>query len=47
MQAEVTQCVVETIPTAMNEGMLVSGIILALSFIGIFTEHSMASIELK
>ena len=38
MQAEVTQCVVETIPTAMNEGMLVSGIILALSFIGIFTE---------
>ncbi len=38
MQAEVAQCTVEAIPTAMNQGMLVSGIILALSFIGIFTE---------
>ena len=38
MQAEVAQCTVEAIPTAMNQGMLVSGIILAISFIGIFTE---------
>ena len=36
--AEMAQCTVEAIPTAMNEGMLVSGIILAISFIGIFTE---------
>ena len=36
--AEMAQCTVEAIPTAMNEGMLISGIILAISFIGIFTE---------
>ena len=38
MQAELAQCTVEAIPTAMNQGMLISGIILAISFIGIFTE---------
>ena len=47
MQAEVAQCTVEAIPTAMNQGMLISGIILAISFIGIFTETLHCTVSVR